>query len=73
MLVIPEQLYTKPLLENGDHLNRLEFEARYEKLPDLKKAELIEGVVHIGSPVKITQHGITWCLGAIVSASKIRS
>jgi len=57
MLLVPEQLYTKPLLENGDHLNRLEFESRYEKLPNLKKIELIEGVVYMGSPVRITQHG----------------
>jgi hypothetical protein len=32
-----------PLLENGDHLSRAEFERRYDAMPDLKKAELIEG------------------------------
>jgi len=39
-------------LENGDHLTRSEFERRYEAMPHLKKAELIEGVVSMGSPVR---------------------
>jgi hypothetical protein len=33
-----------PPLEAGDRLTRTEFERRYEAMPDLKKAELIEGV-----------------------------
>jgi Uma2 family endonuclease len=37
-------------LENGDHLTVAEFERRYEAMPDLRKAELIHGVVHIPSP-----------------------
>jgi Uma2 family endonuclease len=46
-----------PPLENGDHLTRTEFERRYEAMPDLKKAELIEGVVYImGSPLRIRSH-----------------
>ena len=32
-----------PALENGDRLTRAEFERRYEAMPGLKKAELIEG------------------------------
>ncbi len=32
-------------LEPGDHLTRDEFERRYAAMPELKKAELIEGVV----------------------------
>ncbi|NOT54476.1 MAG: Uma2 family endonuclease, partial [Deltaproteobacteria bacterium] len=35
-----------PALENGDRLTRPEFERRYEAMPHLKKAELIEGVVY---------------------------
>ncbi|MGH7128644.1 MAG: Uma2 family endonuclease [Planctomycetaceae bacterium] len=35
-----------PPLENGDRLTGPEFLRRYEAMPDLKKAELIEGVVH---------------------------
>ncbi|NEP13311.1 MAG: Uma2 family endonuclease [Symploca sp. SIO2C1] len=46
-----------PPLENGDKLTRLEFETRYERMPHLKKAELIEGVVYMGSPLRINQHG----------------
>ncbi len=46
-----------PPLENGDRLTRYEFETRYEKMPDLKKAELIEGIVYMGSPLRINQHG----------------
>lgn len=40
-----------PALQNGDHLSREEFERRYAAMPHLKKAELIEGVVHMPSPV----------------------
>jgi Uma2 family endonuclease len=46
-----------PALEPGDHLTREEFERRYEAMPDLKKAELIEGVVYMPSPVRLDQHG----------------
>src|SRR5215210_7829098 len=48
---------TVPPLANGDRLSRAEFERRYEAMPHLKKAELIEGVVYVGSPVRFTQHG----------------
>jgi hypothetical protein len=40
-----------PPLENGDHLTRAEFERRYDAMPHLKKAELIEGVVYMPSPI----------------------
>jgi len=46
-----------PPLENGDRLTRVEFERRYDAMPHLKKAELIEGVVHVPSPVSYRQHG----------------
>lgn len=46
-----------PPLENGDHLTRDEFERRYEAMPWLKKAELIEGRVFVGSPVQHRTHG----------------
>ncbi|MDJ0660155.1 MAG: Uma2 family endonuclease [Crocosphaera sp.] len=46
-----------PPLENGDRLTRLEFETRYQQMTHVKKAELIEGIVYLGSPVKINQHG----------------
>jgi Uma2 family endonuclease len=55
-----------PPLEPGDHLTREEFERRYDAMPHLKKAELIEGVVYMPSPVRWNNHAgphfnlITW-------------
>ena len=46
-----------PPLENGDRLTRAEFERRYAAMPHLKKAELIEGIVYVPSPVRLTKHG----------------
>ena len=45
-----------PVLCAGDRLTRDEFERRYSAMPDLKKAELIEGVVYMGSPVSLLRH-----------------
>ena len=42
-------------LHSGDHLTRDEFERRYAAMHD-RKAELIEGVVYVASPVS-TAHG----------------
>ena len=42
-----------PPLENGDRLTRVEFERRYDAMPHLKKAELIEGEVFIAGPERI--------------------
>jgi Uma2 family endonuclease len=44
-------------LEPGDRLTREEFERRYDAMPRLKKAELIEGVVYMPSPVRHRRHG----------------
>ena len=46
-----------PPLESGDRLTRAEFERRYEAMPDVKKAELIEGEVIMSSPVSQEFHG----------------
>jgi Uma2 family endonuclease len=49
-----ESLREAPLpLENGARLTRVAFERRYEAMPHIKKAELIEGVVYMPSPVRI--------------------
>ena len=62
----PRGIYDPPRLENGDRLTRDEFERRYRAMPRLKKAELIEGVVYMPSPVRLRHHGqphfdlITW-------------
>ncbi|UBF29993.1 Uma2 family endonuclease (plasmid) [Kovacikia minuta CCNUW1] len=55
-----------PPLENGDRLTRPEFERRYIAMPEVKKAELIEGVVYMASPLRFRPHAephghlITW-------------
>ncbi len=46
-----------PPLKEGDRLTRDEFERRYDAMPELKKAELINGVVLMPSPVRHEQHG----------------
>ena len=46
-----------PILESGDRLTRYEFERRYQSMPNLKKAELIEGVVYVASPLRYSRHG----------------
>lgn len=46
-----------PPLRNGDRLTRSEFERRYIAMPEVKKAELIEGIVYMPSPVSFLEHG----------------
>ena len=48
-----------PPLQAGDSLTRTEFERRYAAMPKLKKAELIEGIVSIASPVRASVQGIS--------------
>jgi Uma2 family endonuclease len=61
----PSRSMPIPTLESGDRLTRAEFERRYEATPEHLKAELIEGVVYVASPVRVF-HGnphfnlITW-------------
>ena len=45
-----------PPLENGDRLIRPEFERRYNAMPEIRKAELIEGVVYMASPLRFRPH-----------------
>ena len=54
---LPSSQQTVPILESGDHLTRAEFERRYSRMPEVKKAELIEGIVQRASPVRGRQHG----------------
>jgi Uma2 family endonuclease len=44
-------------LEPGDSLTRDEFERRYNAMSHVKKAELVEGVVYMPSPVRLRRHG----------------
>src|SRR5205085_3081278 len=47
---------SSPELITGQRMTREEFLCRWEALPDLKNAELIDGVVYVASPVSI-EHG----------------
>ena len=66
---------TIPPLENGDRLSRPEFERRYSAMTDVKKADLIEGIVYMASPLRFEPHAephadvITW-LGLYVTESR---
>ena len=44
-----------PPLENGNRLTRMEFERRYHTMPDVKKANLIERILYIATPVRQCQ------------------
>ncbi len=45
-----KQTLSIPPLENGDSLTSPEFERRYNAMPHLKKAQLIEGKVYMANP-----------------------
>lgn len=53
----PERQSSVRRLVDGDRLTRAEFERRYDAMPEVGKAELIEGVVHMPSPVRADDHG----------------
>lgn len=63
-----------PPLENGDRVSRAEFERRYQAMSEVRKAELIEGVVYMASPLRFQPHAephgrlITW-LGVYQAAT----
>ena len=47
-----------PALESGMCLTAEEFDRIYELHPEIKKAELVQGVVYVGGPVRIAEHGV---------------
>ena len=51
----PADLEPPPRLESGDRLTGVEYDRRYEAMPGVR-AELVEGVVYVSSPVSIA-HG----------------
>jgi Uma2 family endonuclease len=63
-----------PPLENGDRLSYREFERRYAAMSGDRKAELVEGVVYMASPLRFATHAephgrlITW-LGVYQAAT----
>lgn len=57
-----------PPLRNGDRLTRPEFERRYRVTPNVNKAELIEGVVYMPSPVRFGSHSSPhWILNGVMA------
>jgi len=53
---MPSSTANPVILESVDRLTRAEFHRRYCQRPDIKKAELVEGVVYVASPVRVI-HG----------------
>jgi len=45
-----------PSLRSGDQLTREEFHRRYAARPDIRRAELIDGVVYVASPTRFSHH-----------------
>jgi Uma2 family endonuclease len=74
MVKTPPEQKLLPPLENGDRLNRYEFERRYNAMPHVRKAELIEGVVYMAAALRFRSHGqphgrlVTW-LGTYESST----
>ncbi len=44
-------------MESGDRMELAEFRWRYALRPDVRRAELIDGVVYAASPVNFQKHG----------------
>ncbi len=67
-----------PPLENGDRLTQIEFERRYNLMPQVKKAELVEGIVYMASPLRFELHAephsdlIGWLWSYKVATSGVR-
>lgn len=65
-------------LESGDRLTRTEFHRRYCARPDIKKAELIQGVVYVPSPMRFVKHDepntlvIGWLFNYVTGKPDIR-
>ena len=55
---IPTKTARIPRLETGDQLTADEFLRRYDAMPGLKKAELIDGVVYVPSPTRWDPHAV---------------
>src|SRR5688572_18727501 len=57
-----------PLLETGYHLSADEFHARYLQMPENTRAELIEGIVYMASPLYSPHGDRHWLLTSICGA-----
>jgi Uma2 family endonuclease len=68
-MLATEKLHRPPeTLVNGDTMSQAEFHVAYQKMPENVKAELIEGVVYMASPLRLG-HGINHIpLGSLLFA-----
>lgn len=68
-----------PPLQSGERLTRDEFERRYDATPGLKVAELVGGVVHVPSPVKVRDHAtphafvVGWLVNYVASTPGVET
>ncbi|TVQ12300.1 MAG: Uma2 family endonuclease [Leptolyngbya sp. DLM2.Bin27] len=78
MTTFPRTPLTLPPLENGDRLSRAEFERRYAAMPQMKKAELIEGIVHVAAALRFGSHAephsflMAWLVLYVAATSGVR-
>lgn len=74
LMAATAEMVVVPPMEFGDRLTREEFERRWKRMPHVKKAELIEGVVYMPTAVRYRDHGrqhlaISTLLGLYVAAT----
>ncbi len=66
-------------LESGDRLTREDFHRRYDARPDIRRAELINGVVYVPSPTRFDVHDepatimVTWLAMYALGTPDVRS
>jgi len=69
---MPTELARRAEFHNGDRMSLQEFFSVWEQIPNLKRAELIDGVVHLPSPVSYPhaayQGLLAFWLGAYAAA-----
>ena len=64
---LPPEPELLPVLQPGDSLTRDEFERRYRRMKNVKKAELIEGIVYLPSPVRLDRDNTPDAAGILKS------
>src|SRR5437588_6474766 len=67
-----------PFLENGTHMGASEFLRLYEASPEIKKAELVNGIVYMASPVRAIHGELdslvqTWLGSYAIAAPGVKS
>ena len=68
----PSWIYPQ-LISPGDHMPLEEFLDRWNQMPDLKRAELIEGTVYMPSPVSLRHMQWDNCIQALCGIYRLRT